>query len=360
MSSIETAIHARLKRIDSGNYERNSKLVLNDFADFVSDRGVRELEDVTETDCRRYAQELADRVEADELAASSANTYYDIVRAWFGWCVRDGRIPENPAEKLLATEDLPQDTGSGEQQYWPPQARARLLAHMDMVADEAHDLEDDRVRFTAHRDRALVFLLAYSGARGAEVVRDPDDDKRDGVRWRDVDLDAGVMTVLGKDREDNSVPILQPAVERLERYKRLVEPLDSWPVFATFHPPNLYRRVRAEADGDVEAALEADGPIAVMRDRGIDPKAISVQSTRDVMQRRCEEANVTDDDGEYLKPHGGRRALGDELYEESAELAQEVLRHKNIGTTHDAYRDVKTAQRKEAAEDVLFGGEDGE
>lgn len=77
----------------------------------------------------------------------------------------------------------------------------------------------------------------------------------------------------------------------------------------TFHAPNLHRRVRDAAAGDVDAALEADGPLAVLRERGIDPRAISVQATRNLMQKHCETAGI-DVDGEYLKPHGGDGDLG--------------------------------------------------
>jgi site-specific recombinase XerD len=352
-SDLESAIQARLDRLDSGNYKRNNEYVLTAFADFLRERGVRDLEAVSEQDCRRYAQHLADEVQADELAASSATTYYDVVRAWLGWCVRDGRLPENPADSLRATEDLPEDSGDTDRQYWPPDARDQLLAHMDAVVDEANDEGDRLQQYQVHRDRALIAVLAWSGARGAEIVRDPDDPQRDGVTWGDVDLDTGVMQVFGKTREYQDVSLLAPALTSLDRYHRLVDPPDSWPVFPTLHPPNMYTHVRHEADGDVEDLLDVDGPLAVMRERDIPPKALSLQATRKLLQRRCEGAGVAVD-GEYLKPHGGRRGLGHELYAEQAELAQEMLRHQNIGTTHESYRDVRAVARKEAAEDALF------
>jgi integrase len=355
---LESAIRARLDRLDSGNYRRNNRYVLDSFADFLVDRDVRTLADISDQDCRRYAQHLADRVRADALAASSANTYYDVVRAFLGWCVRDGRIPENPADSLRATEDLPEDTGDSERQYWDRDVRDRFLAYMDAVVDEVNERDDDRGQYRAYRDRALASVLAWSGARGAEVVRDPDDPERDGVTWADVDLDAGVMRVFGKTREYQDVSLLAPAQTHLERYHRRIDPPRDWPVFPTLHPPNTYTHVRQQTDEDVEAALDADGALAVMRRRDIAPKALSIQATRKMMQRRCGTAGI-DVDGEYLKPHGGRRGLGHELYGEQAELAQEMLRHENIGTTHESYRDVRAAERKRQAEDVLFD-DDGE
>ena len=46
------------------------------------------------------------------------------------------------------------------------------------------------------RERALASLLAYSGVRGAEVLRDPNGERRGGIRWRDLDLEAGTLVVL--------------------------------------------------------------------------------------------------------------------------------------------------------------------
>ena len=48
------------------------------------------------------------------------------------------------------------------------------------------------------RDRALASLLAYSVVWGAEILRDPNDKRRSGLRWRDVDLEAGMLVALGK------------------------------------------------------------------------------------------------------------------------------------------------------------------
>jgi site-specific recombinase XerD len=381
-TSLETAVMARLRRVEAGNYRRNNQLVLEAFVDFQRDRGNRTLADITATDCRRYAQHLADRVRDDDLAASSANTYYDVVRAWLGWCVRDGRIPENPADTLRATEDLPTDAGDADRQYWWPEEREAMFAALDRVVDDANDaVEDARVdadddeasdaletaRWTqlkAHRDRALFFTLGLSGARGAEVLRDPDDDRRNGITWGDVDFDAGVVRVFGKTRENQTMQVMTPALNRLDRFRRLLRPPSpDWPVFVSFHRPSLYATIRNELgargwrDDRIEERLDADGPLALARDAAVTPRAISLQGARSMMQRRCDAADV-DVDGEYLKPHGGRRGLGHQLYSEKAELAQEVLRHESVTTTHESYRDVQAERLREDAEAVLYGDDE--
>jgi len=362
--SLAAAVRARVRRLESGNYRRNNELVLADFVEFQRARGVDALGDLDATDCRRYAQHLDDRVREEELAASSANTYYDVVRAWLGWCVRDGRIPENPADTLRATEDLPTDSGDADRQYWWPEEREAMFAHLDRVVDDANDDGDTWVQLKAHRDRALFFTLGLSGARGAEVVRDPDDDRRDGITWRDVDFDGSVVEVFGKTRERQTMQVMTPALERLDRFRRLLAPpTPDWPVFVSLHRPSLYGRLREElgargwSEDRVEARLDADGPLALARAEKVTPRAISLQGARSMMRRRCERADI-DVDGEYLKPHGGRRGLGHELYSEKAELAQEVLRHESVTTTHESYRDVQAEQLREDAEDVLYGDDE--
>ena len=59
-------------------------------------------------------------------------------------------------------------------------------------------------------------------------------------------------------------------------------------------------------------------------------------------------------DGEYLKPHGGRRGLGHELYSKGhAELAQTALRHSSIETTHESYSDIQATETAKRVDDVL-------
>ncbi|MFB6177195.1 MAG: integrase, partial [Halobaculum sp.] len=86
----------------------------------------------------------------------------------------------------------------------------------------------------------------------------------------------------------------------------------------------------------------------------IPPPALSTNGARSLMERLCESASV-DIDGEYLKPHGGRRGIGSEVYAEDAELAQELLRHESIETTHEAYREQNVAERRDRIQDVLDG-----
>ena len=89
-----------------------------------------------------------------------------------------------------------------------------------------------------------------------------------------------------------------------------------------------------------------------LRKNGITPPALSKNGARSLMKRLCGAAEL-DINGEYLKPHGGRRGLGSDLYAQDAELAQELLRHESIETTHESYREQNVIERRERLEQAL-------
>lgn len=119
---------------------------------------------------------------------------------------------------------------------------------------------------------------------------------------------------------------------------------ENWPVFPTRHHASLSKAVeeglktQAKSADEIEAALEAATSMEVLRKQGFAPPALSKNVARSLMKRLCDAADV-DIDGEYFNPHGGWRGLGSDLYAQDAKLAQELLRHESIETTHQSYRE---------------------
>ncbi|MCF2165423.1 tyrosine-type recombinase/integrase [Halobacterium salinarum] len=364
VDGLETALDARLNSITSPKYRQDTKTVINNFAVFlVDERGqdVDALEDITVTDCRRWVQYLRDNSKND-LSAASMHTYYAIARSTIGWFVRDRRLDTNPMDAASVEEELPHDDGNTNTQFWDDDARDELLAFVDERAHDALEREDaDAAK--PFRERALVYLLADTGVRGAEILSVSGDNRRNGIRWADVDLDAGVLDVLGKSGDIEPVSMPGPTVAKLDRYYRLVEPPAEWPVIPTGHAPSKFRAVRDELidergrDADVIEDLLAEKDVdVVLREEEVAPPALTTEGARTVLKRLCDAAGV-DVDGEYLKPHGGRRALGDALYRESPTTAQDALRHQSIETTHESYRDVGTEQLAEDIETIRYNEE---
>ncbi|XCF18277.1 tyrosine-type recombinase/integrase (plasmid) [Halobacterium sp. NMX12-1] len=339
---LETLLDDRMVSLESPQTQQITRVAVNNLFQFLTENNdVDAVEDVDEQDARDWVIHL---VKDDELAANSIRTYFALARATFGWWQRSGEIDQNPLATTTAEEVLPSKSNDVEQQFWNADARERLLNYVDERAHAA--LEDNASNAArAFRDRSLVYILADTGVRGAEVCSVSRDDRRNGLRWEDVDLEKGMMTVLGKSGDEETVSLPGVTAEKLGRYRRLIDAPDEWPVISTGDATSKYRAVREQLrergyeDEEIEGVLEDCEIDEVLREYEIAPPALTTEGARTLLKRLCKEADV-DIDGDYLKPHGGRRGLGDELYGEvAAESAQEVLRHKSIETTHASYRD---------------------
>jgi integrase len=230
------------------------------------------------------------------------------------------------------------------------------------VDERAHDAISERGSDAVEeaRDRALVYLFAYSGARSAELLHDPNDSRRTGVTWADVDTEAGVIRVLGKSQTaGEEVQLPSQARPAVERYRRILDPpTEEWPVFPTRHAPSLYECARSElserVDG-LESELEANGPEAVLRRYEIPPPSITTETVRNIFRRLCKEGEIpVEGEHEYLKPHGARRGAGEALYRaEGASAAQRALRHEDPSTTSKMYSHIEASEQAEVASDAF-------
>ncbi|QLG60303.1 hypothetical protein [Halorarum salinum] len=105
------------------------------------------------------------------------------MRALLTWCVGHELIATNPAKKESVLGDLPDEDdgrdGDG-QQFWTPTFRDQFLRWTDWRFETAADQGRMDPAVAAH-DRALVAVLAFSGAQDAEVLREPRDARRNGL-----------------------------------------------------------------------------------------------------------------------------------------------------------------------------------
>ncbi|MFC7216244.1 tyrosine-type recombinase/integrase [Saliphagus sp. GCM10025334] len=345
----------------SGNYAKNLDRVLEKWIDWCDDRGVTTLEGVSKRTMGNYAAHLDRRVEAGQsdhvdggIAASTAWTYYNQVSAFLSWAVKYDYLAENPAEKQVAKDDMPPrpSSNSGDQQFWSVEQRRAIVDYVDERARDAID-EKGSDAIEEVRDRALITVLAYSGVRGAEVLADSNDARRNGLRWQSVDLEAGTITVLGKNQQREETPLTSKAVAPLERLYQIVDPpADGWPVFPSRHPPSLYGAIE-DADHD-----RPDGnPWAYVLEHGIEPPSLSTSGVRTLLKRFSEEANIPDlEDGEYLTLHGARRGVGETLFRErGAATAQRMLRHADPKTTSQMYSHIEASELGEDVSEVFNG-----
>jgi integrase len=336
---------------EGGNYRRNAARELDRFAEWAAgERGDEDwtgivpedvdrnptFEDLNERVFREYARHLAgDR----GLKQNTVQTYYAYISAWCGWCVNEGYLEAHYAQRASATAPLPEDDGRkpGDQQAWTPEQRHALTRYVDEQAraaieayttlpDDVDPLDKQRARYAAlktARDRALVVVLAYTAVRVGELLRDPDDPRRRGVRWEDIDPEDGSMDVYRKKQQWDAASLPDPVISPLRSYRKLLDPpTERWPVFPTLDQRTLAELVQEElADrGEQSEAIderrdEYARELLLVLDEDIRPPSITTDGARSILQRLTDAAKIDIEHPkhDYLAPHGGRRGMGEVL-----------------------------------------------
>ena len=359
---LEEFLRSKSKGGDgSGNYRRNLERCVEDFLGWLETdpQSGTTFGELDERTFRRYARELATR----DLTPGTVRTYYAQVSAYIGWCVREGLLEANYAQRNVAKEPLPENDGrrSGDQQAWSDEHRLLITRYVD---ERAHDAADEKGfgAIKEFRDRALVYVLCYSGVRGGEIFADPKDDRRNGLRWGDVSLEDQTMIVLAKKQDWSDRSLTKQAVTPMRRYKELLEPAtDEWPVFPTFHLPSLYDTLRTGlrnehdwTEAEIETFVgELTGQTEVfeaLREHELTPPSINTDGARRVMRRLCNEANLElEGEHDYLVPHGGRRGAGEVMVRQRGFTAAARLLDNSEEVVRTSYSHIEA---KEMAEDA--------
>jgi integrase/recombinase XerD len=160
------------------------------FAAWLREHSVASLLDAQHADLLGY---LGHRY-AIATKASSAGRILSTLKRFYRMQVRDGRLTVDPTLRIdtpKLARPLPRSLSEDEVE--------RLLAAPDCTAP------------LGLRDRAMLELLYATGLRVTELVT---------LRLNQVNLEAGVLKVLGKGAKERLVPIGEIAVEWITRYMR--------------------------------------------------------------------------------------------------------------------------------------------
>jgi len=164
---------------------------LQDFRRFLTDRGIAGWTGVTLKDLEDYLASL----EARGLGGRSRARHLSSLRQFFRFLQREDEVGGNPAELLFSprlAQKLPQVLGEKE-------VEALLAA-------------PDPATALGQRDAALLELLYATGLRVSELV---------GLTLKQLDLRRGVVRPLGKGNKERLVPMVAPAVDKLNTYLRV-------------------------------------------------------------------------------------------------------------------------------------------
>lgn len=190
-------------------------------------------------------------------------------RSFYRWLLKHGRIAASPAAGIRA-----------------PKAPRKLPQVLDV--DEAVQLvELPTDAPLGLRDRAMLELFYSSGLRLSELCA---------LRWRDLDLADGLVTVLGKGGKQRSVPVGSHARKAL----------DDW---------------RRESQGQTDGAVFPGRGGAPIGARAVQIRLRQLAQRQGLFKR--------------VHPHLLRHSFASHVLESSGDLrgVQELLGHADIATT---------------------------
>ena len=189
--------HLRAENLSPRTQETYTESV-RQLARFLAEQGMpQDVASITREHIEAFITRLLER-----WKPATANNRFRGLQAFFKWLIEEGEVRESPMAKMKVPR-VPEE---------PP----------DVLRDEqlkalVATCEKDQ-SFEGRRDAAILRVFVDTGARRAEVAGlrwNPDDDEDN-----DVDLDQGVLRVLGKGRRHRPLPIGNRAVRSLDRYLR--------------------------------------------------------------------------------------------------------------------------------------------
>src|SRR2546423_12402519 len=141
---------------------------------------------------RKDLREWIASMSREGLAPSSVSRSVSAARSFFRFLMLDGNIKPHPGEAIHT-----------------PQRNARLPQFLTEEEMEQLLLAPDIKTNLGVRDRALIELMYAAGLRVSEAC---------GLRARDIDSEAALVTCHGKGNKERRVPIGKSAVHWLQRY----------------------------------------------------------------------------------------------------------------------------------------------
>ncbi len=171
------------------------------FTRFLADNGrPTRIEELRREDLEAFVEALLTR-----YSAATAHNRYAGLQAFFRWALEEELVDVSPMARMRPPK-VPERPPAILRE---PELRALLRV-----------VDGDRT-FAGRRDAAILRLFIDTGARRAEVAN---------LRWtpadpetNDIDLDGGLVRVVGKGRRERLLSIGTKTIRSLDRYLRLRE-----------------------------------------------------------------------------------------------------------------------------------------
>jgi integrase/recombinase XerC len=236
--------------------------------------GEAEIEKVDRMGIRKYLSFLHRKNRKSSIARKIST-----LRSFFKYLVREQVIFSNPAKGVSTpkVEKTLPTTLTVDEAF-------RLMESPKHISEKSSEGSKER----GLRDRAILELLYSSGLRVSELV---------GLNSNQLDLDLGIVRVMGKGRKERIVPVGVKAIEALATYL------------------------------EERAVLKGDEPIFVNSLGG----RLTARSVGRLMKRYTRHSGIF----RKVSPHSLRHTFATHLLDAGADIReiQEMLGHSSLSTT---------------------------
>lgn len=170
---------------------------LKEFKEFCQENEIVNVEDITPNLVKNFL--ISCQKKGNN--ATSINSKLARIRAFLNYMVECDVIKENPAKKVKkAKTDVKIDVFTDQQ-------IKQMLSYYRRIKQREKSL-------FAYRDYTLIVTLLGTGLRLQEVVN---------LKWSDLDFENYMLTVFGKNRKREMIPITEKLVKELLAYQVFVK-----------------------------------------------------------------------------------------------------------------------------------------
>ena len=172
---------------------RNYQTMLGEFVEYCNRNEVVSVEDITYNHVRQHLIECQERGNQ----AGSINTKLLRIRAFFNYMVECEVITKNPAHRIkMQKEDIKIGVFTDEQ--------------IRQMLNFYRRIKQREKGYVAYRDYMIIVTILGTGIRRGEIIN---------LKWSDIDFINQSISVFGKSRRKDTLPITDKLSKELAAYK---------------------------------------------------------------------------------------------------------------------------------------------
>lgn len=178
---------------EKGMAENTITSYINDLNYFFNDMNIQKDEYVTAVDIRKWINRMVNPIHTKPLATATINRRLNSLRSYYSWAIKNKKITYNP---MLEIQDLKSVDEDSEKIMWLTEEEFEDLLHLvrkKPVKSKGVNREEKY-----RRDRAIIYLLTYTGLRVNELAN---------LKLTDLDLELKRIRIVGKGMKIRTIPI---------------------------------------------------------------------------------------------------------------------------------------------------------